>query len=101
MSSSSSSTELLVGERPQGRFSRRQFLGETLDTEHIDARYTDGVLTLKVPVAERAKPRRVAVRAVDASAAIDLGATPKAVRNGDDRTNAAKFESREPVGSAV
>ena len=99
--SQSESVELLVGERPQGRFSRQLFLGETLDTEHIDARYTDGVLTLKVPVAERAKPRRVAVRAVDASAAIDVGATPKGARNGDDTTRDAKFESREPVGSAV
>src|SRR5689334_9976015 len=38
--------ELLVGERPQGTFSRQLFLGDTLDTDRIDARYTDGVLTL-------------------------------------------------------
>src|ERR1700704_5372526 len=34
--------ELLVGERPYGRFSRQLFLGETLDAEHIEATYADG-----------------------------------------------------------
>ena len=53
--------EMLVGERPQGMFSRQLFLGEALDTERIDANYADGVLTLKLPVAERAKPRRVPI----------------------------------------
>lgn len=55
--------ELLVGERPQGTFSRQLFLGDTLDTERIDAKYTDGVLTLRLPIAERAKPRRVPINA--------------------------------------
>jgi len=53
--------ELLVGERPHGRFSRQLFLGETLDTERIDASYDDGVLTLRLPIAEKAKPRRVPI----------------------------------------
>ena len=53
--------ELLVGERPHGTFSRQLFLGESLDTDRIDASCTDGVLTLRIPVAERAKPRRVDV----------------------------------------
>src|SRR3954464_1448874 len=51
--------ELLLGERPHGTFSRQLFLGETLDTAHIQADYTNGVLTLRLPVAEAAKPRRV------------------------------------------
>jgi HSP20 family protein len=55
--------EMLVGERPQGMFSRQLFLGDALDTERIDANYVDGVLTLKLPVAERAKPRRVQINA--------------------------------------
>ena len=55
------SVELLLGERPHGTFSRQLFLGDTLDTTNIDATYTDGVLTLKLPVAERAKPRRVPI----------------------------------------
>ena len=53
--------ELIVGERPQGTFSRQLFLGETLDTDALSADYSDGVLTLRVPVAEKAKPRRVPV----------------------------------------
>jgi HSP20 family protein len=55
--------ELLVGERPHGTFSRQLFLGDTLDTDAIQADYVDGVLTLRLPVAERAKPRRVEINA--------------------------------------
>ncbi len=67
--------EMLVGERPQGTFSRQLFLGEGLDTERIDARYADGVLTLRLPVAERAKPRRVQISVKeDAPQAIDTHA---------------------------
>ena len=55
--------ELLVGERPQGTFSRQLFLGDTLDIDAIQADYVDGVLTLRLPVAEKAKPRRVEVKA--------------------------------------
>lgn len=57
----SEDVELLVGERPYGTFSRQLFLGETLDTEHIVAEYADGVLTLRLPIAEKAKPRRVPI----------------------------------------
>jgi len=53
--------ELLVNERRQGTFSRQLFLGEGLDTDHIEARYADGVLTVVIPVAERAKARRISV----------------------------------------
>ncbi|MEX2292707.1 MAG: Hsp20/alpha crystallin family protein [Acidimicrobiales bacterium] len=53
--------EMLVGERPQGTFSRQLFLGESLDADRIDARYTDGVLALRLPIAEKAKPRRVPI----------------------------------------
>jgi HSP20 family protein len=66
--------ELLVGERPQGTFSRQLFLGDTLDADHIDAAYADGVLTLRLPIAERAKPRRVPISRTEKShAAIDTG----------------------------
>jgi HSP20 family protein len=51
--------ELLIGERPTGTFSRQLFVAETLDTERIAADYTDGVLRLRLPVKEQAKPRRV------------------------------------------
>ena len=53
--------EWLVAERPQGSFSRQLFLGENLDTEAIEAHYDQGVLSLTVPVAETAKPRKVEV----------------------------------------
>ena len=53
--------EVLVSERPQGRFTRQLFLGENLDTDAVTADYDRGVLTLTVPVAERAKARRVEI----------------------------------------
>ena len=55
------SVELLIAERPHGTFSRQLFLGDTLDTDALEADYRDGVLTLRIPVAERAKPRKVAI----------------------------------------
>lgn len=61
--STQTDAEMLVAERPQGTFSRQLFLGETLDTEHIDASYHDGVLTLRIPVAEKAKPKKVEIKA--------------------------------------
>jgi HSP20 family protein len=54
-------TEVVVNERPQGSFSRQVFLGEGLDTDRIEANCDHGVLTVKIPVAERAKARRVQV----------------------------------------
>ena len=62
--------EVLVAERPQGSFSRQLFLGETLDPDRIEARYEHGVLTLTIPVAEAAKPRRVQVTSSGGSDAI-------------------------------
>ena len=48
-------------ERPQGDFNRQLFLGESLDRDQIAAAYDNGVLTLTIPVAEEAKPRRVEI----------------------------------------
>jgi HSP20 family protein len=53
--------ELIAAEQPRGVFSRQLILGDNLDTEQIDASYDAGVLTLQIPVAERAKPRRISV----------------------------------------
>jgi HSP20 family protein len=53
--------EMLASERPRGVFSRQLVLGENLDTEHIEASYDTGVLTLRIPVAEKAKPRKIAI----------------------------------------
>lgn len=57
--------EAVVSERPYGMFTRQVFLGTNLDTEHIRAEYEAGVLTLVIPVAEHAKPRRIEVNAKD------------------------------------
>nr|MDT0667077.1 Hsp20/alpha crystallin family protein [Micromonospora sp. DSM 115978] len=57
--------QMVVAERPAGTFSRQLFLGDTLDTERIDARYEAGVLTLRIPVAEQAKPRKIAISGGD------------------------------------
>ena len=51
--------ELVAAERPRGVFSRQLILGDTLDTEKVSALYADGVLTLRIPVLERAKPRQL------------------------------------------
>jgi HSP20 family protein len=61
--------EAVAAERLQGSFTRQLFLGETLDPDHVEARYEQGVLTLTIPVAEAAKPRRVTVAAGDSRAA--------------------------------
>lgn len=53
--------ELIAAERPAGTFSRQLFLGDTLDAERIDAAYDAGVLTLRIPVAEQAKPRKIEI----------------------------------------
>jgi HSP20 family protein len=50
-----------LGERPLGVFSRQLFLSDALDTDQIDAVYANGVLVLRIPIAERAKPRKVAI----------------------------------------
>lgn len=64
--------QVLVTERPQGSFSRQLFLGEGLDSERIEANYDNGVLTITVPVAEQAKPRKVEITSTgNKSQAID------------------------------
>ncbi|MFC3993290.1 Hsp20/alpha crystallin family protein [Actinoplanes siamensis] len=55
--------EVVISERPMGVFSRQLFLGDTLDTENLVASYDGGVLTLKIPVSDKAKPRRIAISA--------------------------------------
>ena len=54
--------EMLASERPVGHFSRQLVLGDNLDLERIDAAYDGGVLRLRVPVAEKAKPRKVEIK---------------------------------------
>jgi HSP20 family protein len=55
--------QFVVHERPQGKFSRQLFLGDGLDYDRIAAGYNHGVLTVAIPVAESAKPRKVEIQA--------------------------------------
>src|SRR3954470_9617888 len=63
--------ELVAAERPRGVFSRQLILGDNLDTEHISASYNGGVLRLEIPVAEKAKPRKIAVQATEDSRVVE------------------------------
>lgn len=53
--------EVIVNERPEGTFTRQVFLSEVLDLEQIDASYDRGVLTLRIPVKQHARPRRIEI----------------------------------------
>jgi len=64
----SDGAEVVATERPQGSFSRQLFLGDGLDADRIDAQYNHGVLTVTIPVAEQAKPRRIDIASGDGGA---------------------------------
>ncbi len=66
--------EVVVTERPQGVFTRQLYLGDGLDAEHIEASYDAGVLTVCLPVAEQAKPRKVEITSGGGQKAIEAGA---------------------------
>ncbi|MFB6805201.1 Hsp20/alpha crystallin family protein [Streptomyces sp. NPDC056387] len=57
----SDTVQMELTERPLGVFSRQIVLADTLDTERIQADYEAGVLTLRIPIAERAKPRKISI----------------------------------------
>lgn len=63
--------EVIIGERFYGTLARQLFLGENLDANKIDASYADGVLTVSIPVAEQAKPRKVSVNVTAANRPIE------------------------------
>ncbi|HEX9864184.1 MAG TPA: Hsp20/alpha crystallin family protein [Acidimicrobiia bacterium] len=57
-------SQVILNERPVGSFSRQFFLGEGLDPDRIEAGYDHGVLTVSIPVAETAKPRKIEVSTI-------------------------------------
>ena len=63
--------ELVAAERPRGVFSRQLILGDNLDTESVGASYRAGVLMLRIPVAEQAKPRKIMVNTDEDQQAIN------------------------------
>ena len=67
--------EWLAAERPTGRFTRQLLLGDNLDTDHIEATFADGVLHVSIPVAEQAKPRKVAIAGGGQSEAIEASSS--------------------------
>jgi HSP20 family protein len=73
--------EMLATERPRGVFSRQLVLGENLDTDKIEAAFRDGVLSLRIPVAERAKPRKIAVGRGDTRKSINENTSQQEVIN--------------------
>ena len=69
--------QVLAAERVQGKFQRQILLGEGLDTEHLKAAYEQGVLTVTIPVAEKAKPRKINVELSGSEQrSIDAGPEP-------------------------
>ena len=88
--------EFLAAERPRGVFSRQLILGENLDLDRIEAAYRDGVLRLHIPVAEKAKPRKITInRDGGTDQAITTG------HNGDGNTkqNINSTVDAEPVSA--
>src|SRR5919205_498082 len=53
--------ESVISERPRGTFPRQLFLGDTLDTDKLEATYDNGVLMLRIPVSDTAKPRKISI----------------------------------------
>jgi HSP20 family protein len=63
--------EWAVSERPFGQYTRQLVLGRSLDTDGLEASYHDGVLTLSIPVAEKARARKITVTRADTPAAVE------------------------------
>ncbi len=59
-------TEMIASERPRGVFSRQLILGDTLDVGNVKATYDGGVLTLRIPVTQKAKPRKIEIETTEA-----------------------------------
>jgi HSP20 family protein len=59
--------EVIVDERPYGEFARQLFLGENLDPGGLTADMDNGVLTMRIPVSEASKPRRVSLGSSETS----------------------------------
>jgi HSP20 family protein len=63
--------DAVATERSWGVFSRQLVLGDSLDTDKVDADYTAGVLRLRIPIAERAKPRKISISSGDSTASTE------------------------------
>jgi HSP20 family protein len=85
--------ELIVDERPTGDFSRQLFLGENLDAGELTAEFSNGVLLLRIPVAEASKPRKVEIAS--------RGGDSRTIKTGSaEPSDAAETGSSEPADAA-
>ena len=85
--------EFLAAERPRGVFSRQLVLGDNLDLDRIRAAYRDGVLQLIIPVAERAKPRKITINRDES--------TDQAITTGKNRNGTGKQHSDNTIDAAA
>ena len=69
----------VIAERPWGEFSRQILLGDNLDTSNIRAEYDAGVLTVSLPIAEHAKPRKIDVAVKDSATTVGAASQQQAV----------------------
>jgi HSP20 family protein len=81
----------LVSERPSGTYSRQLVLGDGLAVDDITAEYRDGVLTLTIPVAEQAKPRKIEIMRAEGAG---IGS-----HEGHRMISSETGKDRQPVGS--
>lgn len=77
---------VLVAERPQGSFTRQLQLGDTLDTENVQASSTNGVLHLIIPVAQASQPRRIEVQSSGGPSQVNVGASPGEQSQGESQS---------------
>src|SRR5512135_863235 len=83
--------EWTVSERPYGRYTRQLVLGRNLDTERLEASYHDGVLTISIPVAEKARARKIQVTRADTPAAVHTRTIDgQSMGSGDKATKAVE-----------
>jgi HSP20 family protein len=83
--------QYVLAERPSGTYSRQIVLGDGLDVDNIAAEYQDGVLTVTIPVAEQAKPRRIQVGRTSGG--------PKAISESEGTTAADRAPTNAGVAS--
>ena len=86
-------TNYLISERPSGNYSRQLVLGDGLAVDDISAEYRDGVLTLTIPLAEQAKPRKIEIRRGDSTS---IGS-----HEGHKMISGETGQDRTPVGATA
>lgn len=90
--------EVLAAERPRGLFKRQLILGDDLDTASLTASYAAGVLRLEIPVAERAKPQKIAVEVAEGRADVAPAGEPGTREQAtSEQATSTDTDDKEPV----